>query len=155
MISELERNLLSGLGITLNTAFEKHIDLISRTISKNNPSITYNPKHEHKMSLFEKWFRELLQKSNHPNITSLSDELLTTLQRYIEIRNILVHRDGVINNEETKVRKFVLANRDLFNLDESISKISIKPSYIRKVIVDQSRFFKIVLYTAKGDIVYW
>ena len=34
MISELERNLLSGLGITLNTAFEKHIDLISRTISK-------------------------------------------------------------------------------------------------------------------------
>lgn len=155
LIAEFERNLLNGVTLTLGTVFERHVGFMAREIGRNYPEV-YNPKKRLIMRNFSVWLPKFLKDSNHPNALHVESELLERLQTYVNIRNILVHHDGFVDDEDKDVRKFVKANPDLISINnEQLWKITVKYEYIRNMIKDQKNFFKVIFYTDSGGVIYY
>lgn len=148
-VSELEKNLLNGLAITLNTIFEVHVRLFVREMSKEKISVKYKDRHAYKMDEFIK----IMKKSGHPNSKTMDQVLLKRLRVYTDIRNCLVHNEGHVSVNSV-VRPFVKKNKDLFVKHHQLWIISVNGLYIRKVISDLRVFFKKVAYTEKGEVIY-
>ncbi len=149
IVSELEKNLMNGLAITINTIFEFHVRLFVREMSKKEASIKYNDKHTYKMNEFVKF----MKKTGHPNFKSMDKGLLKRLRIYTDIRNCLVHNQGNVSVNSI-IKSFVLKNKDLFKKHHQLWIIGVNGLYIRKVISDLNVFFKKVAYTKEGKIIY-
>lgn len=150
MVSELEKNLMNGLAITVNTIFELHVRLFVREMSKKEVSIQYSDRHTYKMDEFVK----IMKKARHPNFKNMDKGLLKRLRIYTDIRNCLVHNQGHVSVNNI-IKPFVLKNKDLFAKHGHLWIISVNGLYIRKVINDLRAFFKKVAYTKEGKIIYY
>jgi len=103
-ISELKRNLLNGLALTINTTFEIHIGIFVREIYKKNNSKKYNEKYTYRMDEF----RNILKKFNHPNHKEITSDMWNRLRIYTEIRNCIVHNEGRIPDHYANVKSFII-----------------------------------------------
>ena len=148
-VSELERNLLNGLAVTLNTIFERHVSLFVREISKNVTSVTHNERCTYNMKVF----KDILHKGNHPNFEKINTEMWKRLSMYTKIRNRIGHHEGYIT-EKGGIMDFVNSNMKLFVLDVNLQKITVKGEYIRKVLGDYKYFFRLLAYREDGSIIY-
>lgn len=149
-IGELEKILINGLLITLNSIFERHMSLIVREISKDNNKVVHNPYHTYSV----KYLKSLLKKINHPNSTSIDKDLFRRLSIYTDIRNTLVHHDGSIKYNGSHLKPYIKDNPDFFDFDIYLSKVSIKPAYIKQVLEDMKVFFRKVIYEDSGKLVF-
>lgn len=154
-VSELETNFLNGVAITLNSVFERQIGLIARKINEKTPHLAYNPKREHKVGKFRTWFKHFLKESAHPNLDKIEQQLFDDLQMYVKIRNILAHNGGFVEDDKRDIWHFVETHSGYFTiLNEQLRQISVKPEYLKKVMKDQKRFFKLVCYGESGNVIY-
>lgn len=155
-IPEIEKNLLNGIAVTLHTIFENCVNLSVREMSKREPSIDYREKCNYKM----KDFKNFLNKVNHPNRNEFKEDLLSRLEIYKEIRHCVAHREGDLLPEGTKktvdIRPFILENQELFNRRSPFFwNISVKGDYIRFVMEDLKVFFRLLLYTKNGNVIFY
>jgi hypothetical protein len=146
-VSELQKNLLNGLAVTINSVFERHLSFFVISMAKIDSRIKYRETHTYHMDEFFK----MLKQVKHPNVDKLDQKLLKRLQMYMEIRNCIVHKGGYISEKST-LRPFVSSNKNLF--DNRTWHIGIKAFYIKLVLEDLKEFFKLLAYYDDGRIVY-
>ncbi len=149
-VSELEANLLSGLAVTLNTIFETHIRFFVRMLSEKNDLIVSRDRPAYKMRELVRFMRIV----EHPNLLRLDPQLLRRLKTYTDIRNFIVHDEGIIK-KDSDAWKFITENKSLFDINEGMKKAVVKGEYIRKVTEDVGSFFKLLAYTDSGDVIYY
>jgi len=146
VVSELKRTLLNGISVTLNTVLERHIISILRQYYKKSKTTL-----ESRKTYTASDLKKELEKSKHQNISIISDDLVQRIDRYQEIRNIIVHKEGLFGEQKQHVKLFIERNSKLFDIDIANEKIDVQRAYIEKVSVDFKQFFNLILYTDKGE----
>ena len=149
-VSELEKNLLNGLAISINTIFERHVSIIIRESKKISDKKDYNDRHTYKIEELKKTLIEI----NHPNIKIIDSKLISRLRCYIDVRNILVHREGSVSESDRIIKAFIKTNRNLFVIKETPFGISVTDGYIKKALDDIKNFFRLLLYE-NGEVIYY
>ncbi len=150
-VTEVKRNLLNGLAVTLNTILERHIGFFIREIRKKEKLKKSKEKPQSRIDKFHK----ILKVTKHPNQAEISLDLWNRLEVYTKIRDCIIHAEGVVDDNNLVVRLFVKNNKDLFVLNQSIWEISVTDKYITEMIEDIKKLFQLLAYNKDGTIIYY
>lgn len=147
VIDEFERTLINSLFISLYSEVDAHYHYFLRAVVDKHNNIDHNEIYTYT----EKDILKVLRKTKHPNIQSIK---VQNIRRFREIRNVLVHYRGHINQRYSHLIHYVRQNPKFFEIHPSLDLIkSVKHEYIFFILKEIENFFDLLLYE-KGNILY-